>query len=78
MLHYYSVKGHIKMTRYCTINNNESTKIKIRIRVKHGHSHDLNYRSNKIDISSMVDKYFNNIYISLTTCKVKGCPSILL
>ena len=45
---------------------------------KHIHSNDLNYRSNNIDISSMLDKYFNNVCISIITCIMKGRPSTLL
>ena len=48
-------------------------------RNKNIYSHDLNYRSgSNIDISSMVDKYFNNVCMSIITCIMKGCPSILL
>ena len=50
----------------------------LKISVKYTYSNGLNYLSNNIDISSMVDKHFKNICMSFMTCIMKGSPSILL
>ena len=41
-------------------------------------SHDLNYLSNNIDSSIMVEQYFNDVCMSFGTCIMKSRPSSLL